>query len=79
MNNTDIEKYRQMKKEAFFTAVALLALIVFWLLAGFGLSGVEASVFGVPLWAVCSTVGVWFFAVVLVKILLKFVFRDMEL
>ena len=50
-----------------------------WCWAGFGLAGVDMEIGGLPLWAVTSSIGVWLFAIVLVKILLKFVFRDMPL
>ena len=76
---TDWEKYQQIRREAAYTGLALLVLILFWCWAGFGLEGVEMEIFGLPLWAVTSSIGVWIFAIVLVKILLKFVFRDMPL
>ena len=76
---TDWEKYQQIRREAVYTGLALLVLILFWCGAGFGLSGVEYEIFGLPLWAVTSSIGVWFFAIVLVKLLLRFVFRDMSL
>lgn len=73
------EKYRQVCREAAATGIALLILIVFWLFAGFGLSGSTITIFRLPLWAAASTVGVWLFAIVLVWILTKFVFKDMDL
>ena len=76
---TDWEKYQQIRREAAYTGLALLVLILFWCWAGFGLASVEMEIFGLPLWAVTSSIGVWLFAIVLVKILLKFVFRDMPL
>ena len=76
---TEKEKYRQVCREAKATGIALLVLIVFWLFAGFGLSGSDAKIFRLPLWAAASTVGVWFFAIVLVWGLTKFVFKDMDL
>ena len=76
---TEKEKYRQIKKEAGFTALALLALILFWLLAGFGLSNVEVKIAHLPLWVWTSSLGVWLMAIILVKLLLTFVFRDMDL
>ena len=39
----------------------------------------DAKVVGLPLWAILSTVGVWAMALLLVKLLLKFVFVDMDL
>ena len=53
---TEKEKYRQVCREAAATGIALLVLIVFWLFAGFGLSGSAATVFRLPLWAAASTV-----------------------
>ena len=76
---TEKEKYRQVCREAAATGIALLILIVFWLFAGFGLSGSTITIFRLPLWATASTVGVWLFAIVLVWILTKFVFKDMDL
>ena len=76
---TEWEKYQQIRREAAFTGLALLVLILFWCWAGFGLSDMEGEIFGLPIWAVMSSIGVWIFAIVLVKILLKYVFRDMSL
>ncbi len=76
---TEKEKYRQVCREAAATGIALLVLIVFWLFAGFGLSGSTVTIFHLPLWAAASTVGVWIFAIVLVGVLTKFVFVDMDL
>ena len=59
---TERGKYRQIKREAIATGVVLLLLILFWLVAGFGLSGLDVKVFHLPLWAVMGTVGVWFMA-----------------
>lgn len=79
MKMTREEKYRQMRREAGCTGLALLLLILFWLAAGFGMSGVDVKVFHLPLWTITSSIGVWFMAILLVKILLGFVFRDMDL
>ncbi|MDY6273287.1 MAG: YhdT family protein [Selenomonadaceae bacterium] len=82
MNNktwSPYEKYRQVQKEAKATGVLLALLILFWCFAGFGLSGVDAEIFGLPLWAVLGTVGVWAFAIVGVSLLVRGVFRDMPL
>ena len=73
------EKYLQMRKEAGYTGLALLLLILFWLLAGFGAAQLDVTVFHLPLWTVTSSIGVWFMAILLVKILTKYVFRDMSL
>ena len=76
---TEKEKYRQVRREAIATGVALLVLIGFWLFAGFGLSGVDATLFSLPLWSVMGSVGVWLFAILLSWILAERIFRDMEL
>ena len=76
---TEKEKYLQIRKEAMWTGIVLAVLIGFWLLAGFGLSGLDIRVFGLPIWAIGGTVGVWIFAMVLVKLLTAFVFKDFPL
>lgn len=73
------EKWQQICREAKGTGTALAALILFWLAAGFGASHIDAEIFHLPLWVVTSTVGVWVMAIILVKLLLKYVFRDMDL
>ena len=50
------EKYRQVRKEAKATGGLLVLLILFWCFAGFGLSGVDVEMFGLPLWAVMGSV-----------------------
>jgi len=76
---TEKKKYRQVQREAVATGIVLLLLILFWLAAGFGLSGSEIKIFHLPLWAVMGSVGVWFMAIFLVRVLTKTVFRDMPL
>lgn len=76
---TNKEKYLQIRREAKATGAALLILIAFWGVAGFGLSGVRASCAHLPLWVIAGVPGTWLMALVLVKLLLKFVFKDMEL
>ena len=73
------EKYRQVRKEAGATGGLLVLLILFWCFAGFGLAGVDAEIFGLPLWAVMGSVGVWIFAIVGVVLLVRGVFCDMPL
>ena len=76
---TSYEKLRQIKKEAAVTGIALAILIIFWCVAGFGVAGVDVTIFNLPLWSVTGTVGVWIFAMLLVWCLLKFFFKDMDL
>ena len=73
------EKYRQLCREAAATGLALLLLIVMWCVLGFGLADSEVMLFGLPLWALAGTVGIWALAIGLTFILVKFVFKDMSL
>ena len=73
------ETYRQVRREAGATGVLLALIILFWCAAGFGLAGVPVFVFGLPLWAVMGTVGVWMFAIVGVYVLVHGWFADMSL
>lgn len=77
MNN--YEKYQQIKKEAGATGFLLLALILFWLAAGFGLADVKIEILHLPLWVWASSIGVWLFAIAGVRILTRTVFCDMPL
>ena len=76
---TNEEKYRQVRHEAVCTGLVLAAIIVFWCLAGFGAASQDIRVFHLPLWVVTSCIGTWVFALVLVRILTKKVFKDMNL
>ena len=76
------EKYRQVRREAIATGLALAALIVYWLFAGFGTANFldnSIRIAGLPLWVVLGTFGTWAMALVIVALLLRFVFRDMPL
>ena len=76
------EKYRQTRREAIATGLALAALIVYWLFAGFGTVNFldnSIRIAGLPLWVVLGTFGTWAMALVIVLFLLRFVFRDMPL
>ena len=79
---TNKEKYCQLKREAIATGLALAALIVYWILVGFGTAnfldnGIRIA--GLPLWVVLGTFGTWTMAMLIVALLLRFVFRDMPL
>lgn len=76
------EKYRQVRREAIATGLALAVLIVYWLFAGFGAAhffDATVRVAGLPLWVVLGTLGTWAMAMLIVVLLLRFVFRDMPL
>lgn len=76
---TEYEKFEQIKREAKFTGIALVILIIFWCVAGFGMANVNITIFNLPLWSVAGTVGVWLFAMVLVWFMIHFIFKDMNL
>ncbi|MBR5913275.1 MAG: YhdT family protein [Selenomonadaceae bacterium] len=75
----DTEKFNVVRREAFYTGLALAALIIFWLIAGFGTSSLDVKIFHIPLWAILGTIGVWFFAIVISFILSQKLFTDMDL
>ena len=76
---TYAEKLRICAKEARITVVALAAIIVVWLVCGFGLAGIDAALWGIPLWAFAGTVGTWVFAIIVAAVLSKRVFADFDL
>ena len=76
---TRFDKYRQVVREARGTGWALLALILFWSAAGFGLSCAPVTIGYLPRWVWAAVGGSWLLALALVKYLTTRVFRDMEL
>lgn len=76
---TDAEKFTLIRREALYTGLALAALILCWLIAGFALAGVDVKVFHLPLWAVTGTVGVWLFAICESWFLSRKLFQDINL
>ena len=75
---SDKQKYLQIRREAAFTGLTLLALILFWLVAGFGTASLDVKIMHLPLWAVLGSIGVWAMAILLTFLLTKFIFRDMD-
>ncbi len=73
------EKFKQANKEARATVVATVVVILFWCLAGFGLSGSSIQLWHTPLWVWGGCVGTWIFAVLVSVILARHVFMDMKL
>lgn len=73
------DKFHQINKEAKACGIALLLIIVFWVIAGFGVDALKITVFHTPLWAITGCVGTWVFSVVLVIIMVKKVFKDFNL
>ena len=73
------EKDRQIKKEAKACVWALVAVIIFWAVAGLGVSKLGITVFHTPLWAITGCIGTWIFAIILVIWLCNHVFKDFSL
>lgn len=73
------EKENQIKKEAKASIIALVAVIVFWAVAGLGVSKLDITVAHTPLWAITGCIGTWIFAILLVVFLCKKVFKNFSL
>lgn len=83
MPNSRIKTYdeamRQANREARSTVVALAAIIVVWLVCGFGLSGLDIWIFHTPLWVIGGCVAPWIAAIVAAVVLGYKVFADFDL
>ena len=73
------QKFSLVSREAIYTGLALIGLIIFWLVAGFGTASVDVKIFHLPLWAVLGTVGVWIVAILISALLSQKLFTDMDL
>ncbi len=76
---TESEKFSLVRREAIYTGLALAGLIIFWLIAGFGLASVDVKIFHLPLWAIMGSIGVWIFAICASYILSHKLFKDIDL
>ncbi len=76
---TDAEKFSLVRREALYTGLALAGLIIFWLIAGFGLSSLDVKIFHLPLWAFAGSIGVWIFAIFVSWVLSRKLFKDVDL
>ena len=73
------EKHKQIMREVKGTLI-LIAIVAAWHIGfGFALDGIDVLVLGMPLWFFVSTIGAFVISVVDVIILLKFVFKDIDL
>ena len=73
------DKFKQIAKEAKAVLWALIAIIVFWIVAGLGISRLDITLFHTPLWVITGCVGTWIFSIVIVVFLMKRVFKDFDL
>jgi len=76
---SDAEKFSLIKREAFFTALALVGLIIFWLCAGFGIADFDLKFLHLPLWIWLGVFGTWFFAIFISFFLSKKLFKNFDL
>ena len=76
---SDAQKFSLVRREAIYTGLALVGLIIFWLIAGFGTSSLDVKIFHVPLWAVLGSIGVWFVAIFIAALLSRKLFTDVDL
>ena len=76
---SDAQKFSLVRREAIYTGLALIGLIIFWLCAGFGTASLDVKIFHLPLWAVLGSVGVWLVAILISAVLSKVLFKDVDL
>ena len=76
---SDAQKFSLVRREAIYTGLALVGLIIFWLIAGFGTASLDVKIFHLPLWAVLGSIGVWLVAILISAILSKILFKDIDL
>jgi uncharacterized membrane protein YhdT len=73
------EKFRRANHEAKVTCLATLAVIIFWTVAGFGLSSLDITFFDTPVWVLAGCIGTWLFAVLVAFWLAEHVISDIDL
>lgn len=73
------DKFKQIAKEARAVLWALIAIILFWIVAGLGISRLDITILHTPLWVITGCVGTWVFSVIIVVVLMKCIFKDFSL
>ncbi|MCQ2752170.1 MAG: DUF997 family protein [Coriobacteriales bacterium] len=63
------QKIKIANREARQALIGLGAVIVVWLICGFGLSVFDVFVFGVPLWAFCGILGTFVCGIIVALVL----------
>ena len=72
------EQFRQANREAKTTVLATVVVILFWILAGFGLAGSDIVIFDTPIWVIGGCIVSWLFAVVVAWWLAEYVIKDVD-
>lgn len=73
------DKLKQIAREARAALWALLAIIIFWIIAGLGISNLDITIFHTPLWVITGCIGTWIFSIILVIWLMRHVFKNFSL
>lgn len=73
------DKFEQIAREVKAVLWALLAIILFWIVAGLGISRLDITLFHTPLWIITGCIGTWIFSIIVVVFLVKRVFKDFDL
>ena len=73
------QKHEQANREAIATVVALAITIIVWIACGFGLAGLDITLFHTPLWVIGGTLGTWICSIVVVAVLAKKFFVGFDL
>ena len=73
------EKLKQCDRECVAAVIGLILTIVVWCACGFGLSGVNVTIFSTPLWIVASLGGTFLFACIFSIVFAKFIMKDISL
>ena len=73
------QKLEQTNREAIATVIALVITIVVWVVCGFGLAGLDITLFHTPLWVIGGTIGTWICSIVVAVVLAKKVFVGFDL
>lgn len=73
------ERMQQANKEAKVTLFGVAVVIICWLVFGFGLYGVDITVFSTPLWIIMGCLGTWVVAMIVSIILATRVIEDCPL
>lgn len=80
---TEKEKYKQCDKEALITLIVFFAYFIWWWATGYGISdkGVDNSpwIMGLPLWFFLSCIVGWILCIIVITILVKTVYVDMDM
>lgn len=72
------EKFQQANKEAKYTFLLFMIMMIWWFVTGLGLKDVEVYILGIPLWAALSSFGTVIIASVGNWILTRFFFKNFD-